>query len=238
MALILSAFSAQTKKDIAGSLPAPICERRRELLPLILDDWGRNELRRHLSLDSRAMIRLRIQRVDRVRRCANELCLALNAAGDERTIIEAEMFQGVDGRRLENISRSEWADLTRRFAEEIIFLTKLAAVDPKRISRLGPGHPRNYAAYLVLCDAASIFRWYTGKKAARGVHRSCGTETGPFFRLASALWPVVFGRGIRGLPAAMKNWASSSSPLVANINERHPAWRVYADSGPNNPLCD
>jgi hypothetical protein len=120
--------------------------------------------------------------------------------------------------------------MSARVDEESNFLAKLAAIAPEGWWKLGPGQPRNFAAYLVLYDAAAIFRWYSGKKAARGVHRVSGNETGPFFRFVSVVWPAVFGRGIQGLPAAMNNWAdagSKHSAVVANIDLRHRAWGVY-----------
>ena len=55
-----------------------------------------------------------------------------------------------------------------------------------------------------------------------------GKETGPFRKFLEALWPVVFGDGIRGLQAAMRRWEEArikyddKSPLIANIGMRVP----------------
>ena len=116
--------------------------------------------------------------------------------------------------------------MSKRLDEERDFLTKLAAI--REIWKPRPGKPRNYAAGIVLQDAAAIFERFTGTKAGRVVDVSCGKETGPFFKFASALWPVMFGKGVQGLPAAMKNWArhGAKSPLIENIALRHPTWRV------------
>jgi hypothetical protein len=222
-------FSVPIIERLSHSLPEPICQRRRELLPQILHEWARSDLQRHLSLDSRAVTRARIGRVERVRDRARELLEALNAADEERALIESEMLMRVEGRSIEKVSRSEWANLKGRLDDESYFLAKLAAIAPEGWWKLGRGAPRNFAAYLVLWDAAAIFAWYTGKKATRVVDRNDATETGPFFRFASVLWPVVFGRGEQGLPAAMKNWAqegSRYSPLIANIDLRHPTWGI------------
>jgi len=222
-------FSDQIIDSLSHSLPEPVCQRRRELLPQILHEWNRTDLQRHLSLDSRAVTRARIGRVERVRDCARELLHALNAAGEEWPAIKSEMLMRAEGRSLNEVSRSTWADLTRRLDEESHFLAKLAAIAPEGWRKRGSGRPRNFAAYLVLSDAAAIFAWYTGKKATRVVDRSDNTETGPFFRFAGTLWPVVFGRDIHGLPAAMKNWAqerSRYSPLIANIDLRRPTWGI------------
>jgi hypothetical protein len=139
-------------------------------------------------------------------------------------------------------SRVACANLKRRLEEETYFLVELAAISPGEVYELeGSRRPRNLAAFFVLRDAAAIFEWFTWKKAGRGVHRIERTETGPFHRFASVLWPVVFEKGTQGLPAAMKNWAqekSRSSALIANIGLRHPTWRIFECSGPNTPLCD
>jgi hypothetical protein len=117
--------------------------------------------------------------------------------------------------------------------EETDFLSKLSAIAPEKLWKSGPGQPRNLRAHLVLQDAAAIFEWLTGMKAARGVDRIGAFETGPFFRFASTLWPEVFGNGVVGLPAAMKNWAqyrsqyNERSALVANIALRHPTWGIF-----------
>jgi hypothetical protein len=140
-------------------------------------------------------------------------------------IIQAE------GRSLENVSRTEWSSLRYRLEEESKFLNKLEAIPLRKGQKRG--QPRNYRAYLILMDAAAIFEWFTGEKATREVNRDDGSDTGPFFHFASALWPVVFGRGTQGLSAAMKNWAQArsryheESALIANIALRHATWRVY-----------
>jgi hypothetical protein len=224
-------FSDQIVDSLSHSLPEPICQRRRELLPQILHEWSRTDLQRHLSLDSRAATRARIGRVERVRDRARELLQALNAADEERALIESEMLMRVEGRSLNDVSRSEWSNLQKRLDEENDFLAKLAAIAPEGWWKLGgPGGPKNYRAYLVLWDAAAIFLWFTGKKASRVIDRNDATDAGPFFRFASVLWPVVFGRDKQGLHAAMKNWAQTRSPhsaLIANIDLRHPIWRLY-----------
>jgi hypothetical protein len=169
----------------------------------------------------------------RFTRCAGQLLNALNAIKEhDRTAIIAQMINA-EGRRLKDISRVDLEDQARRLEEELHFLAKLASISPKKYWNVRRGGPRNLAAYLVLQDAAAIFEWFSGRRAARGVDRIDGTETGPFFRFASALWPVVFGKGAAGLSAALKNWAlgrsrySEQSALIANIALRHPTWGIF-----------
>jgi hypothetical protein len=167
------------------------------------------------------------------KRCAGQLMNALNAVEEhERTAIIDQMIIA-EGRRPREISRTNFDAQTRRLDEELHFLARLAAISPKEYYNVGRGGPRNVPAYVVLQDAAEIFEWFSGRKPTRQVDRIDGTETGPFFRFASILWPVVFGRGAAGLPAAMKKWGQARlryrepSPVIANIDLRHPAWGVF-----------
>jgi hypothetical protein len=183
-------FSDKIAKAIADSLPDPICRGRSELLPQILREWSRTALREHLSRESRATTQKRIKQLEAVAKYARRLLEGLKAVDKlGRTAIEAQMLC-VEGRSLETVSRSEWADLTIRVNEELSFLARLAAIKPGEIWRPKPGYPPNIAAYLVLQDAAAIFEWFTGRKAARSVDRSYHTDTGPFWRFASILWPL------------------------------------------------
>jgi hypothetical protein len=249
----LCEFSDEIVERIADSLPAPLTPRHRELLPNILREWSNNELRRHLSWGSRAQEhRLADERVDAAAECFRQAMKALNDLNeDERRRWVSRMFQA-QGRDFFDLdrypSRSEFADEARRLNEESVFLAKYAAIEPPRPRRRG--HPQNIPAYLALQDAASIFEWYSGRKAARGVqvveHDGIGkaraNEAGPFHRFASVLWPALFGDGTSGLTAAMKNWASwrrkygERSALVANIDLRHREWGVFIDSAAHTPL--
>ena len=215
-------------------LPKPLCTRRCKLLPQILRDWSRTDLREHLSRDSRATTRKRIRKLEIVKKRAHKLFEALTKLDkDDRTAILVQMIIA-EGRREEDVSRSDFADRTARLNQESDFLAKLGAIAPKKFWKVeGSGRPPNLVAYLVLQDTAAIFEWLAGTKAARGVHRITGSETGPFFRFASTLWPAVFGNSIAGLPAAMKNWAqwqsryNERSALIANMALRHPTWGIF-----------
>jgi hypothetical protein len=225
-------FSKTLITEIADSLPEPVCERRRELLPKILHEWSRTDLQMHLSRDPRPVVRARIKKIEGVVKCADRLLQAFKALDDvDRAIIEYEILRRVEGR--DHVSQLERSNLRRRMGEKNELLAKLAAIAPTKLWGLGRGQPRDITAYLVLRDAAAIFKWFTDKKPTRRVDRASGTESGPFFEFASVLWPVLFGKGIQGLPAAMKNWAEAKSRygagslVINNISRRYPAWRVF-----------
>ena len=224
-------LSPATVEAIAQSLPTPRSKRHKELLPKILREWGRSELRNHLSREPRAIIRRRIKNLETVKQKAAQLRKAVDAVDHVgRLSIVAEIV--AKGRRLENIPRGEFEDQVKRLNDERDYLTKLAGISPRQYWKTGRGRPRNVAAYLALQDAAAIYEWFTGRNAARNVDRIDGAESGPFFRFASTLWPIIFGSDA-GLPAAMKNWANSRSQLdersalIANIDLRYPTWGIF-----------
>jgi hypothetical protein len=200
-------------------------------LPHVLHEWSRNELREHLSKESAATIRKRIERMEAVEDHARGLLQALEALDDrDRAAIASQM-----------LPRDFWLSpkgggiirgLTHLIREENSFLTKLAAAAPTAWKQ-GRGRPVNMTAHLVIRDAASIFEWLAKMEATRQVSRVTHQETGPFWRFLAGIWPVVFGKGDDGLSAALKNWAKyrkrERSALVPNIAFRHPEWRLFED---------
>ena len=226
-------FSPEIVQAIVESLPKPRSLVCLELLPRILRKWSDTDLQRHLSMELGATIRERDQSLELVRKCASKLLKALNGVDELGQLIIASEVLRLEGRHTENVSRSEWSSLRRRLHDENNFLAKIAEIAPKERRKPARGRPRNVIAYLILQDAAAIFEWFTGKKAARGIDRIDGSETGPFFRFVSALWPTIFGKGAVGLSAAMKNWAygrskfGERSALIANIDLRHPTWGIF-----------
>jgi hypothetical protein len=220
-------------------LPQPVCMRRVVLLPLILEEWTRSELPEFLSMKSRPIKSDLIGKLEVVRKHARGLQEALKSIGENgRTAILAQM---TNGRGSLNERRSEFKALTTWLEQESAFLEKLVAVDPMEFWKPKRGRSRNLSAYLVLQDAAAIFEWLTSTKATRQVSRDGGRETGPFFHFASTLWPVIFGNGVVGLPAAMKNWAElriahdEQSALIVNMGLRHPEWGIFKRPAPNIP---
>jgi hypothetical protein len=65
---VISDFSAGTIKSFAAALPQPVCERRRELLPQILREWNRTDLRKYLPLEKPITRRKRFEKIHVVRK--------------------------------------------------------------------------------------------------------------------------------------------------------------------------
>jgi hypothetical protein len=226
-------FLPTNLREIAESLPTPQSERHSELLPQVLRAWE-HELQEHLSREPAATIRFRVKGLESIKKKASQLSKALDAIDEHgRLSIVAEMVD--DRRRLESVTRGfnararDFSDQNKRLKEARDYLAQLAAISPEKY--WPSGGLRNAAAYLVLQDAAAIYEWFSGKKAARGVSRR--KESGLFFRFASTLWPIIFEKGCAGLPAAMKNWAAGRlrfgerSPFIANLAMHNPTWRIF-----------
>jgi hypothetical protein len=225
-------FSPEQIKSVEDSLPEPVCERRRRLLPRVLLEWGQTD---HAKLllrlsEPRQTQRDRIQKQKDATQLACELLRAFDCL--ESAWLVAKLFR-TEGRTPEETSRAEWANMRRRLNEFRDFLAKIAS--PESAKSFGKGAPRKVVPYLVLQDAAAIFEWYTGDKAARAVHSLSGKESSRFHQFVSVLWPIILGRGREGLSNAMKNWAAwpsrfdefSTSALIANMDLRHPAWELF-----------
>jgi hypothetical protein len=83
-------------------------------------------------------------------------------------------------------------------------------------------------------DIIAIYEWLTGKKVTRLVDRDTKEDTGPFWRFAVTIWSMVFGSK-EGLSSTLRNWAhavnqkltGTRSPLILNIEMRHPTWGVF-----------
>jgi hypothetical protein len=219
-------FSAEQIKAIADSLPEPACERHRELFPQVLREWGQTDhanFVRRLSMETRQAQRDRIGKEEEAIGLAGELLGALDCL--DSAWLVAKVFRA-NGRTLEETSRAERADALRRLNEVRDFLTKSAWPEPTH--SFSRGQPRKFVPYLVLQDAAAIFEWYTGTKAARAINSNLGKDSSRFYRFASVLWPIIFGQARHGLSNAMKIWAEGRSgfgersALLANINLRHP----------------
>jgi hypothetical protein len=125
-------FSDEIVDTIVSFLPEPLTEARSELLPQVLREWSRSDLRTHLSLESREAKRGRLKKQGTVREAALKFLKALQALdGEDRIQICGQMIHA-GGLRLEEVSRSEWANRRTRLDEETSFLANLAAIDPKK----------------------------------------------------------------------------------------------------------
>jgi len=230
MAGIASPFSEHAVELIKASLPGGIDQRRLDLLPLILNEWSRTDLREHLSRDTPAASRKRFAQLTKVGKCATHLRQALEALDQRGWVWIAQEIGREDGSPLWSVTREGLSEMKERLKQQDDFLKRIEAAIPRLLEedKQESGHPRNIRAYLVVMDLVAIFEWLTGRKATREVDRDLGKDTGPFWDFAAAVWPHVFGQGGYGLSAAMKNWKKwhslygEESPFIRNMAMRHP----------------
>jgi hypothetical protein len=171
-------FNECAVKQICASLPKGIDQRRLDLLPQILDEWRRTELREHLSLESPATLRERYDQLTKIGKCANDLWQALEAIDQSGKFWiaheigreEAHEIGREEGSPPFSVSRERNAKMEERLRQGDDFLRKLAASTQTLIeeNKRGRGQPRNILAYLVMLDLAAIFELLTDRKAARG----------------------------------------------------------------------
>ena len=230
-------FSDQTIVEIEKTLDLNLSSTRRELLKHVLLEWGRTDLVEHLSRESRPIQRKRVNRVKKVKKRARELSKALSALEDED--------RGCLVWRGDYVSRTEYNRRLERLVEASQFIADLGTIKPEVFWPLKGPRPPTITAYLVLQDAAAIFEWLTETKATREVDRDTHSEAkSPFFRFASILWPVVFGKGTTGLPSAIQKWAAARrkfgerSALITNmrLRLRDPTWGIFEREEPKPPM--
>jgi hypothetical protein len=201
-----------------------------ELLPEVIREWAENELQEHLSIEPYEVIKERVKRVSLVGKRARSLSEALGAI-DSRDHWAIAMRLPGNASSLAEWTH-EWAEtksFVERLKEETKFLTALAAATAA--CKPSRKRPSTVKSYLVIQDIAAIFEWCSGVEATRRVNNENNEEYGPFYEFAAALWPVIFGKGDDGLPAAIKNFASyrerGGRALIANMAIRHPEWRLF-----------
>ena len=228
-------FTDRDIQLILKSLPDGVDQRRLSLLPAILREWASTDLLVPLSMPSTKTGKERIKRLNAVKDCAIKLSHALDAAdrNDELFWIMREMILA-DGDRLTPTVRT---NAENKIQEMRDFLTRLSfmSAESAKVWKKGRGQPRKLAASTVLMDIAAIYEWLTNERATREVDRDTKKDTGPFWKFAVAIWPLVFGNGQHGLSSTIKNWADAvksklsgtRSPLLANIAMRCPTWGIF-----------
>ena len=223
-------FDERAVEQIRASLPKGIDQRRLDLLPRVLNEWSRADLREHLSRDTRAASRKRFAQLTNVGKRATHLRQAFEALDQRGWVWIAQEIGREEESPLFSMSREGRSEMKERLKQQDDLLKKIEAAIPSLLEedKRKLGHPRNIRAYLVMMDLVKIFEWLTGRKATREVDRDLGKDTGPFWDFAAAVWPHVFGQGGYGLSAAMKNWKKwhslygEESPFIRNMAMRHP----------------
>jgi hypothetical protein len=176
------------------------------LFPYVLRDWWENELLGILLATDVQSWGRRQARLKKISKSAAAFAAALGALDKgDYWLLASALSEHKD-------APNEWgAEVQQHLPHLQALLIDLATVATKH-HRSGIGRGKNRFAYPIMQDLAAIYEWMTVRMAQRSVDRSEGDECGPFWDFASAVWPVIFGKGDTGLYFAIKAWAENQSP--------------------------
>jgi hypothetical protein len=230
-------FTDRDLKLITASLPDLIDQRRLDLLPRILRDWGCTDLPMHIRqkpepLEKRREGFQRLASVEKRAKLLNEALAAIDHADTLDIILKlACLLEGFP----QGLTGANICGAQRELESAYEWLPRLEAAARDACLPYAPqrGPARNDVPYLVLLDLAAIFEWLTGQKAPRAWFKSgLEEERPPFHEFAAAVWPVLFGSD-DGLSNAMRTWNDDRrkhgdrSPLIINLALRHPKWGIF-----------
>jgi hypothetical protein len=206
-------FTDRDIRLIVKSLPPGVEQQRIEILPLLLREWARVDLRWHSVNTPLPALAKRRKALEKIAERAAALIEELDALDGFGRWELVEQFGMAEGLPLLTAVRNH-----KRRVEEWRYLTAVmaaGAVPSQR--RPSKGQPRNQIAALVLMDLAALFSYVTGKRAARNVPttgQDAGKESGPFLEFARAMWPVIFRNGDYGLLSQLEVWSADGTACV------------------------
>jgi hypothetical protein len=219
----INIFSFQCIADIENSISSKARGERLASLGPILRSWAENELKEHLSHETKEQKDLRNCRLSQTLEKAKALDRALDAlydfdCGYVNYYADANVVRELADRVVDDLTGSVVDALNNRIIDDLKYRVKnfIPAVE-RAIGIPKTGQPPKFIPYLVVLDAASIYTYITGRKATR-------TEAqGSFTNFCTPIWNTVFGENTRGFTAAMKkleserNAGRGASPIIANF---------------------
>jgi hypothetical protein len=216
-------FSVQCITDIENSVCSTAKSDHLALLGSILRYWAENELKEHLSHETKEQKDLRNYRLSLTLKSAKDLDRVLDALYDfdcdyVNYYADANVVRELADRVVDDFTGSFVDALNNRVMDDLkdglkkfIPAVEHAIFIPKK------GQPPTVIPYLVVLDAAAIYTYITGRKATR-------TEAqGSFTNFCTPIWNTVFGENTRGFTAAMKkleserNAGRGASPIITNF---------------------
>ena len=221
--MAINIFSVQCIADIENSISSKARGERLASLGPILRSWAENELKEHLSHDTKEQKDRRNYRLSLTLKSAKDLDQALDALYDfdcdyVKYHADDNVANDLADKGLNDLTESVVDILKSRVTDDLKDRVKkfIAAVE-RAICIPKKGQPQTEIPYLVVLDAAAIYTYITGRKATR-------TETqGSFTNFCTPIWNTVFGEKTRGFTAAMKkleserNAGRGASPIITNF---------------------
>jgi hypothetical protein len=232
-------FTLEQIERLMRALPGCSDERKRQLVPMILAEWGRIDIENYLSQPRPHELQKERKLLEKLALRANELAHAMSSLKPGlRIAIAHNLSKGKVGPETPFLA---WYDhiqeIDSRLAEMPARLNRLSAAATG--TAVGWGSPRlrhdSAIRYLILKDLAGIFEFATEQWAGRRIRSDAyvdaGQNYGAFWDFVSAVWPMIFG-STKGLSYAVRFWADARakhgerSAVIANMNFRHPEWRI------------
>jgi hypothetical protein len=221
-------FDDSLMKRITIWLPDSVISPRLQLLQQVLNSWRIHDLRDAFCRPDPELVTEHVKAWKKINAHTQDLLGALDVLDQKEGTLTLLQQLSIADTACE--FGTETDQLTEALNEHQRFLKLIYLATSDLLSRFSDGRrlKRNTSAYLVIQDIAAIFEWVTGDKAVRRVDR--GTDR--FGVFAGEIWHVIFGSKA-GLESALKNWAAfraryeEESPLIENINMRHPEWGVF-----------
>jgi hypothetical protein len=118
-------FDERAVEQIRASLPKGIDQRRLNLLPQLLDEWSRTNLREHFSRETRATSRKRYAQLTKVGKYATHLRQALERLDPPGRAWIAQEIGREEGSPLFSVSREKLAEMKGASRTRVIFLGSL-----------------------------------------------------------------------------------------------------------------
>jgi hypothetical protein len=236
-------FTTDQIKQVMAALPGCTDEWKRQLIPMILGEWGRIDVEEHLNRPPPEQVRAQQKLLEKLASCTNELGQVLSILSPSLRFAVAYQFaKGDVSTEVGHEPVQAWHNRIReaylRFGEEPARLKRFGVAVTQTAAHWGPSPLRHSSVvhYLILQDMATIFEFATDQSPTRRIrtdaHVDSGQDYGPFWNFVSAIWLIVFGSTNR-LSYAVRYWAEAQSkhgewsPVMLNMDLRHPEWRIF-----------
>jgi hypothetical protein len=205
-AAVVVDFPDEALKEIVAAVPPGAPPERLKLLPAILRAWAQEDLREHLSRESRTVFRGREEQLQAIKEQTKDLLNAFKAL-DEVGFSELALRPQIhrESTELWNVD-VEIADCRRDKA--ISWLNDL--VEALEEPQPEPEPDTRTRHYLVIRDMAAIFELVTREPATRRTNSDTNKQYGPFWNFTTALWSAVYGSK-HGQENALTIWATEVS---------------------------
>src|SRR5262249_43926102 len=165
-------FTADEIHTLIAGLPSHVAKRKRTVLRLMLDEWGRIDLEEHLKRSTPKQMRGRKKAMYLLAKRAEEFAGALASLDrTSRFAVATRLLELETGTDFWSLPRERVREVERRLADEPQKLRRLAEAAENEATRWKPLPLRHDSLirYLMLQDLAAVFEYATSERAERRV---------------------------------------------------------------------